>query len=145
MGLATARSSIGVRRAALVAVLAMFSMGMSDCKGTEENLSINEINIWNFLAGSPTPPSIAYGAPPGVAVGDRLQGSVCVRDRSDAPVIGVPWYVSLFGDDPSAGSHVNGTLDSEGCMSWELVVNGLPAKLWTSDGEDTWEVEDFLG
>lgn len=139
-----ARWSRASGRAGVLIALSVLIMGMSDCKSTD-NAALNQVDIDNYLRGNSTPPDITYQPPDEVAEGDRLQGSVCVKDRDGNPVVGVEWFLSFFADDPGAGSHHSGTLNPEGCMSWFVDVNVLPATLYTSDGDQVWEVEDFSG
>lgn len=135
------------RRAAAFVVIALLTMGMSDCNDDDQggtNIgAINQVDIVDYLRGSSTPPSATYAAPDAVATGDRLEGSLCVKDPQGAPVTGIEWFLSLFESDPSSGSHFSGMLNGEGCMSWFLDVTELPTTLKTSDGDEVWDIAGF--
>lgn len=135
-----------LRRVAAVVVIALFTMGMSDCESDDDGsgpANIDRIDIDNYLRGSSTPPATTYTPPDGVATGDRLDGSLCVKDPQGAPVTGIEWFLSLFEGDPASGSHFSGTLNGDGCMSWFLDVRALPTTLKTSDGDQVWDVAGF--
>jgi len=152
------RKSERIGRATVLVALTVLIMGLSDCKSDTDGSSggvINQIDIDNYLRGNSTPPVITYQPPDEVKEGDRLQGSLCVKDPDGNPVDLVEWFLSFFADDPSTGSHFNGMLNSDGCMSWFLDVTTLPAFMKTSDGEQVWDFarydesgnldEDFSG
>lgn len=94
----------------------------------------------DLLAGDRT---ATYQGPTTVAAGATVEATVRVVDANGAPVAGTTWFLTI-GDPPSSpdATHAEATTDADGVATFVITAPSTTgaSALWTSDGDDAWEV-----